>query len=80
MEGLVSELFKFLFIIAWGEKKCGNFAQFCSQQGLTALIDLMFLFHLQKSMCCAWRCVTVDLLHDVLWEINDISVTVVCMT
>jgi hypothetical protein len=24
--------------------------------------------------------VTVDLLHDVLWEINDISVTVVCMT
>lgn len=58
------------------ETKFENFVQFCSQQGITALIYCMFLFHLPKSMCCAWRCVTVYLLHDVLWEISDISVTV----
>ena len=59
------------------ETKCGNFVQFCSLQGITALIYCMFLFNLPKSMCCAWRCVTLYLLHDVLWEISDISVTVI---
>lgn len=59
------------------ETKCGNFVQFCSQQGITALIYCMFLFNLPKSMCCAWRCVTMYLLHDVLWEIGFISFTVI---
>lgn len=59
------------------ETKCGNFVQFCSQQGITALIYCMFSFLLPKSMFCAWRCVTMYLLHDVLWEISDISVTVI---
>ena len=59
------------------ETKCGNFVLLCSRQGITALIYCMFLFHSPKSMCCAWRCVTVYLLHDVLWEISHISVTVI---